>query len=262
MKKATTLVIFVVVLLVVVCMAIAEVTTIPKNANWSTAKPYYEKAIQAGCRIDYSNWAAYDQWEKEIGGNVDELITLTRLWTLGEEGSYTDLVLIGIGRYHELWSAKIQKASNNKARKELFLAEIAGLIDIYKELDRQILMRYKFGDEVDKLFAPFAEASPCLETLLYEERQACREKRWEAFVVKYPQYKAPWPGFFSTQIEVLKDNRTWENYHEYEILALKLLRGQVQKQSSLTVTQYEAFMGDLKKQKSLHLSLSQAYGAS
>ena len=92
------------------------VPAIASGQSWSEAKATYQRAVTTGVRVNLGvDWSTYDKWFSECV-TVEQKAELTRLWTLGQDGSYSDLVLPGIGAYIRIYDTLIREAKTDKER--------------------------------------------------------------------------------------------------------------------------------------------------
>lgn len=200
------------------------------RADWLHAKPLLQKAVKTGFRADGINgwpmtWfvAARDNREK---------IEMARLYILGVDGSYSDSVLTGLEDMFGAWDEVVRNAIDDHIRVNIFRQELKEAEKVFGELDKQIWTFIQFRDKANKAYD--------------EWKNTATNAPWELFVAQNPKYGQQWPGFFSTTVTIQDgQDRTYENYHAKERARLQKLFDQTALLKSLTVEQYEKYLGEL-----------------
>lgn len=222
--------------LVIVCFfSLAKAETTEK---WSEIRLLWQKAISTMTRVS-------------VGGNPEDFFDqakslpekeeIIRLWILSVDGSYTDCILPGLGEYIALFNSAIRKAKTDSERRALFSSEVNGLVKILAALDTQIKAYADFKKLATRDFNVYLEKQLKRKPTKAESDNMAYGLNWEGFVKTKPIYGKEWPGFFSTQIEVQKGNRSYDCYHFYEIEQLKGIK--IPKK--LSVQKYEAIIKNL-----------------
>ncbi len=180
--------------------------------NPKVAMEIYQLAIANGRRIDLgiAFYGPYLKGASSIKEEGERLALLIK----GDSGSYTDFILPYISTLIERYEPVILGENSDLRRADYAKDLLAVLHDILRALDEQIKM---FKDEQIKRMG---------QQMAYDQIAAMLPPSAEYSVARhiaheiYPHYGLPIRGFFSHQVEVQKDNRSYDNYHHSERKAL------------------------------------------
>ncbi|MCX6743970.1 MAG: hypothetical protein NTX82_00400 [Candidatus Parcubacteria bacterium] len=152
----------------------------------------------------------WEQFYPQLANDM-ERAEMVKLFLLGQQGSYSDLVLMALDEYLVLYDRQIKSATSNQQRQRYFKKELEGLAYIFTTLNYQVRTYQVFDAQSKKDFATYLGHAPVSEE---DWRQ------WSSFLYAYPQYQVA-PGFWSYTLESNRGSRSWDNYFQHELLQVQ-----------------------------------------
>lgn len=209
-----------------------------KAMTWAEAKSVYEKAIKTGYRTDvWGNWVDDAKSDKEKAEIVRHQI-------LGANGSYSDLIIPSIGNYMGTWDKTIKEQDDDATRKEFFVEELCGLLEIFQTLDKQIKTFVDFREQAERDYEEYLKGELGRGPTKEDSKEG-----WETFIKETPKYAGDWPGFWSNQVYVQKGDRNYNQYHAMEIGILQRTLEMAQKMKSISVLDYDTIFKNMMESK-------------
>ncbi len=233
------------IILVCVCLVSVPVAFIAFAENkeaisWADAKPKCLAALKSHIRIDFGNWGVYEEWFNELKTSK-ERAEVAKLWALVSDGSYTDLVIPGIGEFMGIYHSEIKATKEDETRQGLFVAMLDGLMEIFATLDTQISVRVNFQEDKRRDGKQFLREKLGREAVPGD----FTDESWKEFIKIYPHYDVELPGFFSTQVMWQKGSRSYQNYHDAEIVVIRNVLSDVNTREVLSKSNYEILFANL-----------------
>lgn len=173
----------------------------------------YQLAISRSRRVELGiNW-----WEELLEGSKDvtERAARLSLHIKGDDGSYTDFILPRISAYIQMYEQEISANETPEQRRAALAEELfSGVLDILRVVDKHIAV----FDHAISARPHDSNTHEQVAALL----PASADYRVGPEITDrlFPEHNVRLPGFFSSQIEVQKEDRSYQNYHVVERQAL------------------------------------------
>ncbi len=159
------------------------------SVSWDQVRVQLERAIESGHRgtgLSYG-WDDEQAWVKNRYWSFEQRAQMYAYLALGEDGSYSDLVLPSLGQMIYVYrEAGLDPKTNDESRLRIARVMVADLLFVLTKLDEQI-----------------------------KSNHDCTERLKTSDVTSSVQ-AALCPGFYSTQVEVQLEDRDWNAYHMTE----------------------------------------------